>query len=236
MMNPINQIIAAEDYADLPDSMRNARRWLLWRSEPKPDPTKKPAKVPYYVDGVRRHGELDTPADQARLATFNEALHALQGGGYTGLGFALGQDGTEQYWQGIDLDDVPNRLALQLLVEELPGYTETSPSGTGMHAIGYGRQFEKLISNSSGIEAYAHKHFFTVTAAGAGLHDPVCLADFVEQRLKPLHSPEQPATGTERPDLLSLEIVSPEVVTELRSALFFMRADDRGLWVRMVMP
>ena len=52
MMNPINQIIAAEDYADLPDSMRNARRWLLWRSEPKPDPTKKPAKVPYYVDGV----------------------------------------------------------------------------------------------------------------------------------------------------------------------------------------
>ena len=30
-MNPINQIIAAEDYADLPDSMRNARRWLLWR-------------------------------------------------------------------------------------------------------------------------------------------------------------------------------------------------------------
>ncbi len=233
MITHLTPTVTADDYADLPDAMRDARRWLVWRSEPKPDPTKKPAKVPYYVDGVRRHGELDTPADQARLATFNEALRALQGGGYTGLGFALGPDGTGHYWQGIDLDDVQNRPALQLLVDDLPGYTESSPSGTGMHAIGYGRPFGKLISNSSGIEAYAHKHFFTVTAAGAGLHDPVCIADFVEQRLKPLHSPEQPATGTEHPELPSCETVSPEVVTELRSALFFMRADDRGLWVRM---
>lgn len=77
------------------------------------------------------------------------------------------------------------------------------------------------------------KHFFTVTAAGAGLHDPVCLADFVEQRLKPLHSPEQPTTGTERPDSQPYETVAPEVITELRSALLFMRADDRGLWQRI---
>ncbi len=233
MIAHLTPTVTADDYADLPNAMRNARRWLLWRSEPKPDPTKKPAKVPYYVDGVRRHGELDTPADQERLATFNEALRALQSGGYTGLGFALGPDGTGQYWQGIDLDDVPNRPALQLLVDDLPGYTETSPSGTGMHAIGYGRLFEKLISNRSGIEAYAHKHFFTVTAAGSGLHDPVCLADFVEQHLKPLHSPEQPATGAECPGSRLCETVPPEVVTELRSALLFMRADDRGLWVRI---
>lgn len=233
MMAPFNPAETADDYADLPDTMRAARRWLLWRSERKSDTAKKPAKVPYYVNGMRRHGELDTPADQADLATFGEALRTLQGGGYTGLGFALGPDGTGQSWQGIDLDDVPNRPALELLVDDLPGYTERSPSGTGMHAIGYGRAFDSLISNSSGIEAYAHKRFFTVTASGAGLHDPVCLADFVEQRLKPLHSPEQPTTGTERPDSLTYETVAPEVITELRSALLFMRADDRGLWIRM---
>lgn len=233
MITHLTATVTADDYADLPNAMREARRWLLWRSEPKPDPTKKPAKVPYYVDGVRRHGELDTPADQTRLATFNEALRVLQTGSYTGLGFALGPDGAGQCWQGIDLDDVPNRPALQLLVDDLPGYTETSPSETGMHAIGYGRPFEKLISNRSGIEAYAHKHFFTVTASGAGLHDPVCLADFVEQRLKPLHSPEQPASAAEPPGSSLYETVPPEVVTELRSALLFMRADDRGLWVRM---
>lgn len=233
MIAHLTSTVTADDYADLPHTMSDARRWLVWRSEPKPDPTKKPAKVPYYVDGVRRHGELDTPDDQARLATFNEALRALQTGSYTGLGFALGPDGTGQCWQGIDLDDVPNRPALQLLVDDLPGYTENSPSGAGMHAIGYGRPFGKLISNSSGIEAYAHKHFFTVTAAGAGLHDPVCIADFIEQRLKPMHSPEQPTTGAECHSSPSCETVAPEVVTELRSALLFMRADDRGLWVRM---
>lgn len=233
MMAPLDSAAMVEDYADLPETMRAARRWLLWRSEPKSDLAKKPAKVPYYVSGMRRHGELDTPADQAHLATFDEALRTLEGGGYSGLGFALGPDGTGQHWQGIDLDDVPNRPALVLLVDDLPGYTERSPSGTGMHAIGYGRPFDSLISNSSGIEAYAHKRFFTVTAAGAGLHDPVCLANFVEQRLKPLHSPEQPTTGTERPDSLPYETVAPEVITELRSTLLFMRADDRGLWQRM---
>lgn len=233
MIAHMNPTVTADDYVDLPDTMRDARRWLVWRSEPKTDPAKKPAKVPYYVDGVRRHGELDTPEDQTRLATFSEALCALQGGSYTGLGFALGPDGTGQCWQGIDLDDLPNRPALQLLGDDLPGYTESSPSGTGMHAIGYGRPFDKLVSNSSGIEAYANKRFFTVTAAGAGLHDPVCLADFVEQRLKPLHSPAQPLVGTERPDSAPYESVAPEVVTELRSALLFMRADDRGLWIRM---
>jgi len=233
MIAPLNSAVTSDDYADLPEAMRAARRWLLWRSEPKPNPAKKPAKVPYYANGKRRHGELDTPADQADLATFDEAVRALQGGGYSGLGFALGPDGTGQHWQGIDLDDVPNRPALELLVDDLPGYTERSPSGTGMHAIGYGRPFDSLISNSSGIEAYAHKRFFTVTAAEAGLHDPVCLANFMEQRLKPLHSPEQPTTGTERPDSLPYETVSPEVLTELRSALLFMRADDRGLWQRM---
>lgn len=232
-MPHFNSAATVEDYADLPDTMRDARRWLLWRSERKSDTAKKPAKVPYYVSGMRRHGELDTPADQAHLATFDEALRTLEGGGYSGLGFALGPDGTGKYWQGIDLDDVPNRPMLQLLADDLPGYTERSPSGTGMHAIGYGRPFDSLISNSSGIEAYAHKRFFTVTAAGAGLHDPVCLADFVEQRLKPLHSPEQPTTGTERPDSQPYETVAPEVITELRSALLFMRADDRGLWQRM---
>jgi len=30
----------------LPIAMRNARRWLLWKSVPNPDSTKKPRKMP----------------------------------------------------------------------------------------------------------------------------------------------------------------------------------------------
>ena len=147
----------------LPRVMRDARRWLLWREEPNPDPTKKPRKVPYYIDGNRRSGSLDTSEDWGRLAGFEDAVIALQGGRYTGLGFALGPDGTGQFWQGIDFDHLDQHPELVKLINFLPGYRERSPSGNGVHAIGFGRHFRALGSNASGIEAYASGRFFTVT-------------------------------------------------------------------------
>ena len=145
--------------------MRAARRWLLWRLIHNRDPAKKSRKVPYYVDGIPRQGTLDGPDDVARLATFEAALGCLQSGGYTGLGFVLGPDGTGNFWQGIDLDDLDAHPGLAELVKELPGYVERSPSGKGVHAIGYGKPFPTLGSNGTGIEAYSAGRFFTVTGA-----------------------------------------------------------------------
>ncbi len=223
-----------EDFSPLPEQMRNAQRWLLWKSEPSPDPMKKPRKVPYYADGQRRNGALDSPADIAKLVPLVDALRAFKAGRYTGLGFALGPDGTGNCWQGIDLDNLSERPALRLVADELPGYTETSPSGNGMHAIGYGRHFDSLGSNSSGIEAYARGRFFTVTAADAGLHSPTCLASFVEQRLAASHSPPQ-AYKVSVTDNTSTpcEVLQADTIAALRSALLYMRADDRDLWQRM---
>jgi primase-polymerase (primpol)-like protein len=135
----------------LPNQMCAAKRWLLHRH-----------KKPYYVDGTPRRGLLDSPADQSRLATFEEALRHLQGN-YTGLGFALGPDGTGNHWQGIDLDDLSQHPGLADLLTALPGYVEKSPSGNGVHAIGHGKPFNTLGSNGTGIEAYAAGRFFTVT-------------------------------------------------------------------------
>lgn len=225
------QTLTADDFDVLPVEMRNARRWLLWRKMP--DSSKKGwRKVPYYANGNKRSGGLDSPDDMANFATFEDALSKLQTGCYTGLGFALGPDGTGNCWQGIDLDDMPNRPEIALLSDELPGYTESSPSGNGMHAIGYGRPFATLGSNKSDIEAYAGGRFFTVTADQAGIHAPVCLADFVENRLAPLHRRTDDApTVVGESDLV--ETVSPQTVTELRSGLTSMRSDDRDLWVKM---
>jgi hypothetical protein len=224
--------LLADNYAAIPEAMRNARRWLLWRKENKTDQTKKPRKVPYYANGGRRTGELDSPADRERLASFDDAISALKIGKYSGLGFALGPDGTGNVWQGIDLDHMHNRPALQVIGDELPGYTETSPSGNGMHAIGYGKPFASLGSNSSGIEAYSGGRFFTVTGKGVGIRPPACLAEFVVTRLKPIHG-SRPATETQAASQTPDEWVSPKTVTELRSALLFMRSDDRDLWQRM---
>lgn len=174
----------------IPEIMQSARRWLLWRAEPRPG-ADKPSKVPYYASGRRRMGKLDTPADLSLLATFEEAARAMHAAEsrrpFTGLGFALGPDDTGLHWQGIDLDDVTER-GLHHLVEDLPGYVEQSPSGNGWHAIGYGREFATLGSNTTGVEAYSRARFFTVTGDCAGLGQPVCLADFVAQVLAPIHA------------------------------------------------
>lgn len=215
----------------LPESMQAARRWLLWRYVPNEKPGGKPRKVPHYASGDPRSGQLDEQTDCARLVGFEDAARAFRADRYTGLGFALGPDGTGNHWQGIDLDDVSDRPELGELVQDLPGYTETSPSGRGYHAIGYGADFPSLGSNGSGIEAYAHGRFFTVTGDNAGIGEPCDLSGFVMRTLTPRHkrhnAPADPPEGTKA------ATVAAEVLAELRSALTALRADDRDLWQRM---
>jgi hypothetical protein len=211
----------------IPPPMQNAPRWMLWRAIPHTDPTKKTRKVPFYCNGTPRNGRLDTPEDRAQLVALPDAVRVLQAGGYAGLGFALGPDGTGGHWQGVDLDNLPERPDLQSIA--LPGYTETSPSGRGRHAIGYGRAFTTLGSNTSGIEAYAAGRYFTVT--GADPAGELCdLADFVESRLAPMHGT---AIRPPAPPLEPAEPIPPEGLNDLYGALLSMPAEDRGLWVSM---
>ena len=209
---------------------------MLWKSVQN-GADRKPRKIPHYASGEPRSGALDGAEDVRRLATFDTAVAALQGGAYAGLGFALGADGTGAYWQGIDFDGLDKRPALQFLVDEgLPGYVERSPSGNGVHAIGYGRRFKPLGSNTTGIEAYAGARFFTVTGESVSLGEPEDLADFVESRLAPMHSPAAAKPG--RPEAEASEL-SPEalarLVPELRSALGALDADDRHEWIAVGM-
>ena len=216
----------------VPLCMRKARRWLVWKREPNADPTKKPRKVSYYANGQRRHGTLDGPDDRAQLADYPAALTALEAGSYAGLGFALGPDESGQCWQGIDLDDMADHAGLSLIADELPGYTEASPSGRGRHAIGYGRSFPSLGSNGSGIEAYAGGRFFTVTGEEAGCGEPACLADHVEGVLRPLHGQHRAAQPEESMGA-AYESVDVLTIRDLRSALNALRADDYDLWIRI---
>ena len=180
-------IEALGEFGELPAQMIHARRWLVWKAIPQPE-GKKPRKVPFYPDGTERRGTLDAPEDQARFGTFADACKALATGAYSGLGFALGPDGTGSHWQGIDLDDIEARPGLVPLMEIAPGYVEHSPSGNGFHAYGYGQPFASLGSNTTGIEAYAAGRYFCVTgdAIGGAIED---LSGFVVETLRPIHKP-----------------------------------------------
>lgn len=206
----------AEQFPTL-EAMKLARRWLL----------SDPEKVPYYVNGQRRHGTLDGPDDVAQLASYHEASAVLAARPGWLFGFALGPDGAGGNWQGIDLDKVvANQLAD--LANYVPGYVEMSPSGTGAHAVGYGRHFSALGPNATGIEAYAGGRYFTVTEQPIRDSGLMCLADGVEQVLAPQHSAARAASSG-----AGAVTVGPKAVTELRSALFHMRADEYDIWYRM---
>ncbi len=211
-----------KQFADIPQPMREAPRWLVRKN-----------KVPYYIDGRCRQGTLDSEEDRSSLASFSDSIVALSSDKFTGLGFALGPDGTGKCWQGIDLDDIAGRPNLGLLAEELPGYTEDSPSGNGRHAIGYGREFRVLGSNGTGIEAYSKGRYFTVTGERAGTGEIVCLADYIEGELSGRHNAHGPGEHTcaAMSDAKPLAAVSKEVLADLRSALAHLRSDDRDLWV-----
>lgn len=214
---------ALPEYMITPD----CRRWLLHIN-----------KVPYYANGHKRNGTLDSTKDLAQLVNFDEAYNVLLKGGYTGLGFALGSDGNGN-WQGIDLDDIwdnPNLDASKLL-----GYIESSPSGNGLHAIGYGQAFRALGSNGTDIEAYSHNRYFTVTGNAfnelLGLDvplQPICLANYVEQILRPMHGTKTTSgTRIASNKTKTMMVLSPEQIKDLRDALFSMPADDYDLWIAM---
>nr|RDS94489.1 hypothetical protein DWF04_18385 [Cereibacter sphaeroides f. sp. denitrificans] len=218
----------AEQFATY-SAMKGVPRWLLWKEVPNPDPQKKPRKVPHYVNGSTRD-KTDTPEDWAQLATYDAAKAALaQAGVGWGLAFALGSDGAGGHWQGIDLDDITaNRLAD--LANTVAGYVEMSPSSQGAHAIGYGRHFATLGSNQTGIEAYAAGRFFTVTERPIRDSGLVCLAGYVEQHLAPRHAVGRAIAATSGAPVEVVQIDAKTVAT-LRSALTYLRADDRQLWV-----
>lgn len=144
----------------LPEELKRLRQWVVWRFEPNPS-GKKPRKVPYYIGGTRRNGTQGGPEDRAQLASFAEALHMLEVGGYNGLGIAMLP---EAGLIGIDLDDciIDGRIAPRWVPLIAGTYSETSPSGKGVRAFFFGDYADrKHLEN--GVEIFHGKGFLTVT-------------------------------------------------------------------------
>ena len=211
----------------MPAQMRNAKRWLLYKMVQRPD--NKPDKVPYYINGKPRNGTLDSPEDVRQLATYQEAASIIDTNDvYSGLGFALGQDG-EGYWQGIDVDAYQENN-LEKLVKQLPGYVERSPSKAGVHAIGYGEYFNGR-NEGNGIEYYASGRYFTYTGdaiRSSGLTD---LKTFIKEKINPQLRDKLPSDKVERGYIIQ----TPEQLEEIRNALTYINADcDYQKWKQVL--
>ncbi len=153
----------------VPQALIDRKQWLVWRLEKdaeRPE-KKKLLKVPYYVDGGRRHGDQGSERDRARLAVHTAALKASPKPGLEvgngGIGFAfLPGDGLI----GIDLDNVIDGegvisdLAVEI-VKRCASFTEYSPSGKGLHVYVAGKS---EINKSGDVDIYCGAQYFTVTA------------------------------------------------------------------------
>lgn len=164
---------------NFPDELKSRQQWLIWRFIYKPG-VDKPSKVPYYPNGHLRGWPAGKPRDgvatdqqpnvaqgndldRAQLVDFESALEACALREFDGVGFAfLPDDGLI----GIDLDgmqDDPERMTrASSIIDACNTFTETSPSGKGVHIIGYGTT-DTFKSNALGIEVYCGRQFFTMT-------------------------------------------------------------------------
>jgi hypothetical protein len=209
------------------NAMKSAKRWLLHHN-----------KKPFYAASLLPRGTTGTPEDLRQLVDHAEAVYWLEhhqqnnkAQGF-GLGFALGLDGEGGFWQGIDLDQVGEN-GLTELVLALPGYVEHSPSGKGVHAIGYGKQFAGRNNRGTGIEFYCQGRYFTFTGnliRDAKLTD---LSAFIEATFG-RSSPDCLTPANSQHERHDNEIVTEMEVQDLRQALTQLDADDRFVYANEV--
>jgi putative DNA primase/helicase len=140
----------------IPEELRRRPQWVVWKLEQRDG---KPTKVPYIAGGVGKASSTNSET----WRTFEEAVQALWTGRYDGIGFVFSSGDP---FAGVDLDGCRNPETGELeewaaeIVQALDGYSEASPSGTGVHIIVRGKAPNKKRGN---VEAYSERRFFTMT-------------------------------------------------------------------------
>ncbi len=142
----------------IPAELKTYRAWVLWRLVRLGD---KSTKHPYCVHTGRKASSTDSRT----WNSFEEALEAYEAGGYDGIGFVFSSGDP---YCGVDLDAAVDPQTgevadwAQIIVEELDGYAEFSPSGAGVNVIVKGKVPPG--GNRRGrVEMYDRGRFFTVT-------------------------------------------------------------------------
>jgi putative DNA primase/helicase len=148
---------------NIPEELTERPQWVCWRY--KEHQGEKLTKIPHSPSTGRRASTTDLMT----WATFEEALAAYENDGivpYDGIGFVF--SGADPF-VGIDLDDCRGPKSGKIapwakeIINRIPeGYTEASPSGTGIHIILKGAVRAGGMRKGP-IEMYSRGRFFTIT-------------------------------------------------------------------------
>src|SRR5689334_18736736 len=159
----------------IPAELRSERRWVNWRMHTTSDG--RPTKVPYMAAIPSAKADVTKPDSCSDFVT---ALHVYEQHNADGVGFVLG-DG----FFGFDADGCRNPHTGEIgdeardLVAMLDTYTEVSPRGGGVHAVGRGRKPGRKC-RVDGYELYDANRFFCVTGHHVA-NTPTAVEDREEQ-------------------------------------------------------
>ncbi len=171
-MQNVQPITPSVRAVQVPQPLHEVQGWLLWRFEPFIGEAK-PRKVPYWVDGTRRHGEQGSPMDRARLSTFFAAREAAVRMGYDGVGFAPLADFGYTFLDFDNCVDVAGNMPAEVGGIVSRTYAEFSPSGKGIRAAlkgDLGNHKTPTTMDTYGFETFSSSGFVTFT----GNILPVC--------------------------------------------------------------
>ena len=148
--------------ANIPLELRKIPRWVMWSFVQVGDgDNQRWAKMPIQVTG--RSASSTNPATWTDFLSVEQAYNTAK---FDGIGFVFCKDDD---LVGVDLDDCYDlaggfiNAAMQQLAQQVDGYMEISPSGTGVKIFTRSTPFASHADHSIGFEAYATGRFFTVT-------------------------------------------------------------------------
>jgi P4 family phage/plasmid primase-like protien len=149
--------------ANIPIELRSVARWVMWSFVEVGDgENKRWAKMP-----LQTSGKSASSTNPATWTDFISAEQAYNTHKFDGVGFVFSEDDN---LVGVDLDDCYDHLqgsftnaAMQHIAAQIDGYTEVSPSGTGVKIFTRSNPFAAHADHSIGFEAYSKGRFFTVT-------------------------------------------------------------------------
>ncbi len=177
--NNVSSINPSLSSLTCPSALKDLQGWLCWRYESVAAEVK-PRKVPYYVNGGRRHGIQGRPEDRAKLTTFEAARAAAARRGMDGVGLALLADFN---LVALDFDRCVGPDGIDPEVERLidSTYSEFSPSGQGVRAFMRGHLGNaKDQGGRFGFEVFSSSGFVTFTGNTTPSTDVFGLEETIE--------------------------------------------------------
>lgn len=171
-----------------PDTLRTLPGWLVWRFEDNIGGGK-PRKIPYYVNGMRRHGVQGSVEDRANMTTFEAARSYAARKGFDGVGLALMP---EFNLVALDFDNavINGRLHPEVEAIAAQSYSEYSPSGQGVRCFFTGDLGNKKDSHHPdfGLETFSSKGFVTVTGNTLDITELVGNTNHIEKVTPEVHA------------------------------------------------